>query len=379
MEAPSSPGHAAAADAPAISNSESSTFPAGGLPQQANAPDTNDQVSCDAMMRLFHQQQQMMATQQNAFLMALTQLTSNTQSKAAESESGPPPPKRRKEAAYVSSDEGEIPDEHDKFDSLIISEESHSEDEPDPSPLLSDMAQYFALEEECGPSVIAKLAEAVNAGLRKVVPDDKVREIADKLKRPQNCDALTVPKVNQELWPKLKRPTRNRDLKLQKTQGLLIKASIPLITLMDANINDKSSEGKARLQMAMDAFRLLATAVAQLSFRRREFIAPDLYGSYKMLTSPNYPVTQWLFGDDLAKAAKEIRDTQRVASNVTMPGSSGYFSSPRSRNHGPPVHSNGNRGKHGPGFVNKSTRKGFFPRPPPHHNYKKGGEGNNRN
>ena len=136
-----------------------------------------------------------------------------------------------------------------------------------------------------------------------------------------------MPKVNPEVWGKLKRDTKTRDLKLQRIQNLVHKGLIPLIKLME-NIK----KDKANMRLAADAFRLLAMGSSQLSQRRRDLIAPDLCPTFRPLCGPNNPVTQLLFGDDLPKQIKDIADTQRVGAKFSAlhkdrPGSGKYKSS----------------------------------------------------
>ena len=50
-----------------------------------------------------------------------------------------------------------------------------------------------------------------------------MKEKLAKYNRPDNCEKLTVPKVNPEIWNKLKRIARSADLRLANMQKALVK------------------------------------------------------------------------------------------------------------------------------------------------------------
>ena len=51
----------------------------------------------------------------------------------------------------------------------------------------------------------------------------KLKEKLAKYNRPDNSEKLTVPKVNPEIWSKLKHVTRSADLGLANMQKVLVK------------------------------------------------------------------------------------------------------------------------------------------------------------
>lgn len=51
--------------------------------------------------------------------------------------------------------------------------------------------------------------------------------------KPQNCENVTVPRVNKGIWSSLPRKARNHDLKLQHIQSTMCKTFYPLTHLMD--------------------------------------------------------------------------------------------------------------------------------------------------
>ena len=51
----------------------------------------------------------------------------------------------------------------------------------------------------------------------------KLKEKLAKYNRPDNCEKLTVPKVNPEIWNKLKHGTKSAVLRLANMQKVLVK------------------------------------------------------------------------------------------------------------------------------------------------------------
>ena len=51
--------------------------------------------------------------------------------------------------------------------------------------------------------------------------------------RPQNCDALQVPKTNPEIWREMKKATRDADVQWQRLQTMVHKALTPVVVVMD--------------------------------------------------------------------------------------------------------------------------------------------------
>ena len=55
----------------------------------------------------------------------------------------------------------------------------------------------------------------------------------------------------------------------------------------------------AWFKLTLSALSLVSNGNMELAHRRREYIRPDLY-SYRELCSSNTPITDLLFGDDVA-------------------------------------------------------------------------------
>ena len=65
-----------------------------------------------------------------------------------------------------------------------------------------------------------------------------------------------------------------------------------------------------------DALALMGQTNYQLNMFRREQIKPELRREYRSLCNSNLPVTEYLFGDELAKASKEVEDKNKISNKM---------------------------------------------------------------
>jgi hypothetical protein len=52
------------------------------------------------------------------------------------------------------------------------------------------------------PPIEERLAKTINTSLRTNISESKFKEIKSKFKRPQNCQNLMIPTVNEVVWTK---------------------------------------------------------------------------------------------------------------------------------------------------------------------------------
>ena len=69
--------------------------------------------------------------------------------------------------------------------------------------LLNETAQDFESDEQTDPEVAQKLADIVNRQWGSMLEKAKLKEKLAKYNRLDNCEKLTVPEVNTEIWNKL--------------------------------------------------------------------------------------------------------------------------------------------------------------------------------
>lgn len=85
--------------------------------------------------------------------------------------------------------------------------------------VLDDIAQSLDETERTDEPVSEKLANIANKTWQHHLPDEQLKEQTGKYNRPSNCTKLvTVPKVNEEIWSKLPREPRGKDLKFSRLQ-----------------------------------------------------------------------------------------------------------------------------------------------------------------
>ena len=65
-----------------------------------------------------------------------------------------------------------------------------------------------------------------------------------------------------------------------------------------------------------DALALMGHANKQINLTRKDFLRPELNREYSHLCNHNRPYTQYLFGDDVSKSAREIEDCSKISNRM---------------------------------------------------------------
>lgn len=269
-------------------------------------------------------------------------------------------------AELVASDQGDDTGDLEQKLADLIDEDEQQHEEDDPGKFDS-LNEFFDKQEKTSKAVAEATAAVINTAMRASVPSSREKDLLDRVLRPDNCPALSVPKVNPEIWREMKKATRDSDVSLQKIQQCLLKGIMPLVHVMDSL---RSSKDREALSQLGDTFKLLALASTHLSTKRKELIAPDLAFQYKQLCSANKPVTQLLFGDELQKNLRDIKEAQSVGVKLASPPHRGDYRgrarySPAGRGY-QQINNNNNRGQgHGRGrFLSRGgygqRRRGNF-------------------
>ena len=311
----------------------------------------------------------------------------NSRKRKQSSGDGPADKRRR---LRIISDESEDEDSHsegevlddsgddfsDRIDVLFNDKSSQNKDSVHESEWLDQFAQDFINEDVRSPSVSPKLADILNGILSKKICDEKIKSKLDVYPAPQNVEGLITPKVNPEVWGKIKSETRSRDVRLQKAQ-IRITRGLSALAMLGEKITAAQAAKEPVdlhecLKLTLNSFALIANGNMEVSFRRREFIRPDLNSSYRELCSPATPITDLLFGDELARTVSHINETNRMAFRVSnfsqRGGHQRYgYKNKNSNNNGnfkknsyPPkngAHSSFKKGKRGGGASNNQNRR----------------------
>ena len=155
------------------------------------------------------------------------------------------------------------------------------------------------------------------------MPDSKLKDKYGKYLRPSNCETLTTPRVNPEIWDKLSHSAKQHDLRSSSTQrtlatvgALLCKSTELIMNVKHTQQSNFDSDLKTLIKMNTDAVALLSHAHIEMSHRRRESTKPHLNKEYAGLCASHVPVTTFLFGDDLQARLNSIRASNRIGDAV---------------------------------------------------------------
>ena len=187
--------------------------------------------------------------------------------------------------------------------------------------LLDEIAQSLTDTEKTAPKVSEKLAKIVNLRWLNKLDETNLKEKSDKYLRPINCDRLITPKVNPEIWGRLDRQTRGKDLRLSNLQTTLTKVGNITAKTTDMLLKARAEDGKVdvdnMVRMNTDALALLGHVSFELSQRRRDAIRPTLHKEYATLCASHVPITNFLFGDELQMQLNHIRASNKISSTAS--------------------------------------------------------------
>ncbi|CAC5370796.1 unnamed protein product [Mytilus coruscus] len=192
-------------------------------------------------------------------------------------------------------------DNHEKSDNVTDDEDLNEVNE-----LMDEMIECYNDSEETSAAIEESLAKSVKTSLRSKIPDSKFKEIKSKYKRPENCQNLMTPSVNEEVVTEkhsMINAIRSRDLKLQKIMGYVIKGIIPAIErtndIAKAVLKKNTFEPIKNLRKVTDGIRMFAASYTKLNQYRKEHFKPNVVGKFKKIIYTNNSVSDKLFGDDL--------------------------------------------------------------------------------
>ena len=170
-------------------------------------------------------------------------------------------------------------------------------------------------DEDVGPDVDEKLAAITNKAFSKHLSIDVVKKKKDAYSRPKNCDKVIVPKINKEIWRQMAKQNfvKKRDLRFMSVQSAITKSTCAVLQVAEKLLKLESNENNERMiRTCIDAVFLMGHANTSLSLQRRDLLKPVLKSDHAGLCDSNIPITSMLFGDDLPKSLKEVRQVDNV-------------------------------------------------------------------
>lgn len=231
------------------------------------------------------------------------------------------------------------------------------------SPNLAELEALLDCGETLAPEILPSVASIGNKVFATPITSTQAKEIHSKFLRPKNLEKLVVPKVNAGIWSHVQRYSRTGDLRLQTVQQHMIKAATATMQATEAakKLCDKNCDAKDRKELPakiikclVDATALLGRGSYDVSLIRRQKLRPCLKEKYTGLCNESVPVTEELFGDDVSKAAKDIRQTEDVCKD-NKSGYSGKFFS-KGKSHGYNNNYNNNNNSY---YDNHHSKNGF--------------------
>ncbi|KAK3106382.1 hypothetical protein FSP39_018857 [Pinctada imbricata] len=180
--------------------------------------------------------------------------------------------------------------------------------------LFNEMESLLEDDDDVGPAVSEKLASITNKAFSKQLAIEAVKKKKEAHRRPKNCEKVIVPRVNKEIWRQMQKQnfTKKRDLRLMNIQSAVTKSTCAILNVAQSLLNKDSEKHGEDIKHCLDAIYLLGHTNTALSMQRRELLRPVLKSDHAGLCDSNIPVTSLLFGDDLPKSLKEVRQVENV-------------------------------------------------------------------
>ena len=193
----------------------------------------------------------------------------------------------------------------------------------------------FDNSEVCGPKISEKLAARAKEACTKKVIESKMKDLEAKYHTPENCPNLCVPKVNPELWHDLPRSSKTKDLLLQEVQRGSVKATQPILTLLEAalaalKVQEKIEPGTIVSKLA-DSMTFMCHASYKTSMIRRGTLKDVISSNYHSFCGQNTPLGKCLFGDELLKHIKDIAEVNKMSKKTSSSQKSSSSSGKRDK------------------------------------------------
>ena len=181
-------------------------------------------------------------------------------------------------------------------------------------------------------------------------------------KKPQNCSVLLVKKCNKEIWQeRMNAQDRNKDLKVQKVQGAVLKGAFAIgedtNTLINLKNNKDISSNKLRLQLSnlikifTESLTFLGIANFEGDNIRRQYLSKILPPKLAPLTKDVPTPSEFLLGNNVNDRIGIIEASQNMLQTYS---NSPYNKSSKNLQRFPK-----NPGNQNKGYSNSSQTKSY--------------------
>jgi len=215
---------------------------------------------------------------------------------------------------------------HEKstVDKYLADEEEEEEKEEGELDWVEEFAREYGAEEDTGPAVADNLASLVERMVTVRMPEEKSKPMLDSLLRPANVPMLVNPRVNGDIWSKLKTETKSTDLKISKIGEKVVKMLVAninvtakLSALKASVLGETRKAVKDLTKLSLDAIQVGAIALQDINQKRRDLMRNDLHPSYRSLCNTPKEESDTLFGEDLAEKVKSINQAKNLGNKIT--------------------------------------------------------------
>ena len=218
-----------------------------------------------------------------------------------------------------SLDLGEPPNKRARTDDSVVLTAVKPDRSAD---LLASLEKTVKKKDQVGNDISPKLADCVSSVLASGLGEKELEALNDKVIRPGNCEALSVPKVDDKIWDSIGAEFRGIDSRAQRVVNSLTKSLIPLVNIQDKALKTVKSGGTLDPEQLFtdisSSVNMLAAAIHQVNVNRKEALKPAIQPQFKALCSASRPIgAKLLFGDDLTKDVKELDEASKVVKKIT--------------------------------------------------------------
>lgn len=241
---------------------------------------------------------------------------------SSDEETDGPCMKSRKDsdAISVTASEDEVQNLLDGVNEGSTHKNDNHEGVEDHDEMLKELTATFQDEDKKGPPINNQLAEMANKRWGKKLDQEKLSSLLTKYDPPGNCVDITVTRVNSEIWQSLNSFRKKADLRLANLQQAFQKATFATLTNADKLLQIPDLSGPAKKELltsSIDIVALLGHAASEISNLRREQMKPALKPEYHALcSSETKSSAKFLFGEDLAKQVRDVKETHRIGNTV---------------------------------------------------------------